>query len=427
MGDVTTSERSPAGQTAEAVARTSYGKLVAFLAASSRDVAAAEDALSEAFAAALSEWPVNGIPDRPEAWLITVGRRKLIDAARRRRTGREAAPHVELLRAELDSLADTPASIPDHRLALMFVCAHRAIDPAVRAPLMLQAILGLDAASIASAFLTAPAAMGQRLVRAKSRIRLAGIAFRLPEPEDLADRLDAVLDAIYAAFTAGWSDPAGTEPRWRDLAEEAIFLGRLVVALLPGQAEARGLLALMLYAEARRAARRMRHGDYVPLAEQNPALWDAPMIQEAEAMLRRASTGGTVGRFQLEAAIQSAHVVRRVTGKPDWAAIERLYDALVAMTGSPVAAINHAVAVAETRGATEGLRLLDVQSGDARLAEYQPYWAARADLLARTGAVEAADDAYRRAIGLEADEGVRRFLEGKRRGQSRVAPSPIPA
>ena len=343
-------------EAAEAVARSSYGKLVAFLAASANDVAAAEDALSEAFAAALAEWPVHGVPDRPEAWLITVGRRKLIDAARRRRTGREAMPHIELLRSELDEFAEASAVIPDHRLALMFVCAHRAIDPAVRAPLMLQAILGLDAAAIASAFLTAPAAMGQRLVRAKSRIRLTGIPFRLPEPEDLAERLDAVLDAIYAAFTAGWNDPAGTEARRHDLAEEAVFLGRLVVALLPDQPEALGLLALMLYAEARRSARRTKGGDYVPLAEQDATCWDSARIREAETILFRASALRATGRFQLEAAIQSAHVVRRLTGRADWAAIERLYDALVRLTGSPVAAINHAVAVAETRGAKDPTR-----------------------------------------------------------------------
>jgi RNA polymerase sigma-70 factor, ECF subfamily len=420
LGDVTTQEAAQeAASTAEAVARASYGKLVAFLAASTRDVAAAEDALSDAFAAALAEWPVHGVPDRPEAWLITVGRRKLIDAARRHRTGKAAAPHLALLRAELDELAEIPAEIPDRRLALMLVCAHPAIDPAMRAPLMLQSILGLDAGLIASAFLISPASMGQRLVRAKARIRHTGIPFRLPEPEDLPERLDAVLDAIYAAFGSGWSDPAGTEPRRRDLAAEAIFLGRLVVALLPEQPEAAGLLALMLYAEARRGARRSPEGAYVPLAEQDPALWDAAPIAEAETLLRRASAGGAIGRFQLEAAIQSAHVVRRVTGVADWPAIEGLYEALVTLTGSPVAAVNHAVAVAETRGAAAGLALLDGLGGDRRLFEYQPYWACRAELLARSGAAEEADVAYRRAIGLETDEGVRRFLEGRRAARGR--------
>ncbi len=397
-------------RTAEAVARDSYGKLIAFLAARTGDVAGAEDALSDAFAAALAEWPAAGIPDNPRAWLATVARRKQLDQFRRHRTRRDSAPHIALLAEELDAAREDQAAIPDERLALMFVCAHRAIEPGIRAPLMLRTVLGLDAATIASAFLVAPTTMGQRLVRAQSRIKLARIPFRVPEPTELQDRLQDVLDAIYVAFAAGWSDPAGTEVRRRDLAGEAIWLGRLAVSLLPDAPEALGLLALMLYAEARRAARRTSRGDYVPLAEQDPASWDQAMIAEAEMLLRRAGAMGAVGRFQLEAAVQSAHAVRRLTGQSDWAAIERLYDALSAITDSPVVAINRAVAVAETRGPKAGLAILDEVANDPRLAEYQPYWAARAGLLARTGAFAAADDAYRHAIGLEADPAVRRFL-----------------
>ncbi len=242
------------GKTAEDVARRSYGKLVAFLAARTRDVAAAEDALSEAFAAALQDWPAHGVPDNPEAWLMTVARRKAVDGARRRKTGDEAAGHLQLLAEELDAVV--PAEIPDERLGLMFACAHPAIDVAVRAPLILQTVLGLDAATIASAFLVSPGAMSQRLVRAKEKIRAAGIPFRVPERADLPERLDAVLAAIYAAFAEGWGDPAAGESRRRDLAEEAIWLGRLVASLLPEEPEALGILALMLHAEARRGARR---------------------------------------------------------------------------------------------------------------------------------------------------------------------------
>jgi RNA polymerase sigma-70 factor (ECF subfamily) len=392
----------------EAVARASYGRLVAYIAARTGDVAGAEDALSEAFATALSDWPTHGVPDNPQAWLLTVARRKQIDAVRRTRTSRAASGRLTLLAEE--AAADPRTDIPDERLALMFVCAHRAIDPRVRAPLMLQTVLGLDAATIASAFLTAPAAMGQRLVRAKGRIKLAGIPFRLPERADLAERLEAVLDAIYAAFSAGWTDPGGTEPNRRDLGLEAIWLGRLVVSLLPDEPEALGLLALMLYAEARRGARRSEAGDYVPLDEQAVAAWDAGMIGQAEALLRRASAKGIVGRFQLEAAVQSAHVVRRRTGRSDWPAIVRLYDALAALTGSPVVAINRAVAVAETAGAAMGLTQLEALAADRRLATYQPYWAARAVLLAGTGRIDEAKTAYSRAIGLEPDPAVRRFL-----------------
>jgi RNA polymerase sigma-70 factor (ECF subfamily) len=340
---------------------------------------------------------------------MVAARRRSIDTARRRRHAGEAADHLRLIADELAGADD--AAIPDERLRLMFACAHPALDPAIRAPLILQTILGFDAATIASAFLVAPAAMGQRLVRAKTKIRQAAIPFRLPEADELRDRLDAVAGAIYAVFTEGWSDPGGTEARRRDLAEEGIWLGRLAVSLLPDEAEALGLLALMLHAEARRGARRDAAGDYVPLDVQDPGLWDARLIEEAEALLHRASSLGAIGRYQLEAAVQSAHVVRRRTGRADWPAIERLYDALLALTGSPVVAINRAVAVAENCGPRAGLAALAALAGDARLGDYQPYWAARAGLMARAGDVEGADEAYRRAIGLEADPAVRRFLQ----------------
>jgi RNA polymerase sigma-70 factor (ECF subfamily) len=409
---------------AAAVARASYGKLVAYLAARTRDVAGAEDALSDAFAAALADWPAHGLPDKPEAWLMTAARRKLIDAARRRRTGEDAAGHLRLMADELRELEEADRAIPDDRLALMFACAHPAIEPSVRAPLILQTLLGFDAAAIASAFLVSPAAMGQRLVRAKNKIREAGIPFRVPERADLAARLDAVLAAIYAAFAEGWSDPAGAEARRRNfaegnLAEEGIWLGRLVASLLPDEPEALGLLALMLHAEARRGARRNGRGDYVPLAEQDPCTWDMELIDEAEALLRGAGRIGAVGRYQLEAAVQSAHAARRATGRTDWAAIARLYDGLLALTGSPVVAINRAIAIAETDGAAAGLAILDGLSDDRRLAEYQPWWAARAGLLSRLGEVAAAEEAYDRAIGLEADPAVRRFLQQRRDGVRR--------
>jgi RNA polymerase sigma-70 factor (ECF subfamily) len=407
-------QRTRAHAAAEAVARASYGKLIAFLAARTGDVAAAEDALSEAFAAALAQWPREGVPEAPEAWLFAVARRRAIDAVRRRRTADAAAGDVRLIAAELASVHSTELAIPDQRLALMFACAHPAIDAAVRAPLMLQTVLGLDAATIGAAFLVSPASMSQRLVRAKTRIAQAGIPFRIPEQSDLPPRLTAVLDAIYAVFTEGWSDPGGTEPRRRDLAEEALWLGRLVVSLRPQEPEALGLLALMLHAEARRGARRNAHGDYVPLTAQDPASWDHALIDEAEAFLRRASAGGATGRYQLEAAVQSAHAVRRLTGRPDWNAIERLYRALLALTQSPVVALNHAIAVAEMRGPAAGLVLLETLRDDKRLAGYQPYWAARAALLARAGDASAADAAYVQAIELEADPAVRAFLQRQR-------------
>src|SRR5215831_182697 len=298
--------------TADAVARRSYGKLVAFLAARTRDVAAAEDALAEAFASALADWPANGCPSNPEGWLLTVARRKMIDFARRRQTAEGATQELQQLALEAAGEAE---AIPDDRLALMFACAHPAIEPAIRAPLILQALLGLDAAMIASAFLVSPAAMGQRLVRAKDKIRQAGIPLRVPEREELAGRLDAVLNAIYAAFAEGWNDPGGTDAARRDLSEEALYLGHLVAELLPEEPEALGLLALMLHAEARRGARRTANNEYVPLTEQDPALWDSRMIDTAESLLLRASSLGNIGRYQIEGALQSAHVHRRRTGR----------------------------------------------------------------------------------------------------------------
>ena len=412
---MTAEDGAEAHGTADAVARRSYGNLVAFLAARTRDVAAAEDALSEAFAAALADWPVNGCPSNPEAWLLTVARRKMIDAARRLRSGEAATAELRFLAEGLDAAA-ADAEIPDRRLALMFTCAHPAIDPGIRAPLMLQVVMGLDAEQIASAFLMSPAAMGKRLVRAKNKIRQAGIPFRIPEREELPARLEAVLDAVYAAFAEGWTDAGGTDVVRRDLTGEAMFLARLVAGLLPEEPEVLGLLALMLHAEARRRARRNADGEYVPFAHQDSELWDWRMIEEAEALIRRAGALGSIGRYQLEGALQSAHVYRHRTGQANWAEVVQLYDALSALTGSPVAAINRALAVAELQGAVAGLAAIEDVAADPRLVEYQPYWAARAELLARTGANEEARRAYEMAIGLERDPAVRRFLERRQSG-----------
>jgi predicted RNA polymerase sigma factor len=406
--------------TAETVARRSYGKLVAFLAAWTRDVAAAEDALSEAFASALVEWPKKGCPANPEAWLLAVARHKTIDAVRRQHTAEISAGELQVRAEGLDAAANE-TEIPDRRLALMFVCAHPAIDAAIRAPLMLQAVLGLDAKIIGSAFLVAPATMGKRLVRAKEKIRQAAIPFSVPEREQLPGRLGAVLDAIYAAFTEGWTDPGGTDIARRDLTEEAFFLAKLVAELLPEEPEVLGLLALMLYAEARRSARRDAQSEYIPLAQQDPALWNEVMIQEAEALLLRARALGSIGRYQLEGALQSAHIYRCRTGHNNWPAVVELYDTLLALTASPVVAINRALAVAEIHGAGAALSELSKVAADVRLAEYQPYWATRAELLAKTGAKNEARDAYELAIGLERDASVRRFLQ---RRQSALA-SPL--
>jgi RNA polymerase sigma-70 factor (ECF subfamily) len=397
---------------AEEVARRSYGKLVAFLASRTRDVAAAEDALSDAFASALTDWPRNGCPRNPEAWLLTVARRKAIDLFRASQRHPSSPEQLELIEAAM--AVPEHNEIPDERLAMMFACAHPSIDAATRAPLILQAVLGLDAKRISSAFLASPSAMGKRLVRAKEKIRQAGIPIRVPGHGELPARLDTVLNAIYAAFSEGWTDPTGSDAARRDLTDEALYLSRLVVSLLPEEPEALGLLALMLHAEARRRARRSASGEFVPLAEQEQALWDHAQIAEAEALLHRASALGRIGRFQLEGAVQSAHVDRCRFGAASWQHVAELYDALYSLTGSPVVLINRALAVAEVEGAAAGLGAMPDQSADPRLAEYQPYWAARSELLARTGAFKEARRANEIAIGLERDPAVRRFLERRR-------------
>jgi predicted RNA polymerase sigma factor len=403
-----------ARSTADQVARRSYGKLVAFLAARTRDVAAAEDALADAFAKALTEWSTNGCPSNPEGWLLTVARRKLIDGARHNKIGETVASQVQLLAEGMEDAAaeaEKGMEIPDQRLALLFACAHPAIEAGIRAPLMLQTVLGLEAKTIAPAFLTSPIAMSKRLVRAKNKIRDAGIPFVVPVRDELADRLDTVLDAIYAAYAEGWTDPNGMDAVRRDLTAEAIFLARLAVELLPNEPEAGGLLALMLYAEARRKARRTQHGEYVPLEEQDPALWDSQMIDGAEAVLHHASTFGKIGRYQLEAALQSAHVHRCRDGHANWDEVVRLYDALATLTSSPVIVINRALAIAELHGAAKALATLKDIEEDDRLREYQPYWAARAALLSKAGAYDEAREAYQIAIGLERESAVRTFLQ----------------
>jgi RNA polymerase sigma-70 factor (ECF subfamily) len=399
---------------AERAARESYGRLLALLAARTRDVAAAEDALSEAFAAALSAWPRGGAPDNPEAWLYAAAKRKLIDAARRRRTAAEGEQQIALGIEEFIADMGSP-SVPDRRLGLMFACAHPAIDESVRTPLMLQAVLGFSAERIAAAFLVEPAAMSQRLVRAKKKIKEAGVGFEIPEPAEWRARVAAVHDAIYAAYGSGWSDPLGADPERRGLAEEAVWLARVLAAHLPDEPEALGLLSLVLHLEARRPARRDREGRFVPLDEQDVSLWRREVIAEAEALLRAASAAKRPGRYQFEAAIQSAHATRAWRGEADWDAIVLLYDALAELTGSPVARLNAAAAMARRDGPEQGLAVAeDSALRYPALNDYQPYWALKADLCARLGRAEAARAAYDEAIVRENDRAVIAFLEQRR-------------
>lgn len=399
-----------ARRAAEEAARASYGKLLAILAARDRDIAAAEDALSEALVSALRVWPETGVPASPEAWLLTAARNRQRNAGRARQVRRAAEPEI----VRRLTLPDPGAPLTDTRLGLMFVCAHPAIDPAARTPLILQTVLGIDAATIARAFLVEPAAMSQRLVRAKARIRDAGLRFALPDPGDLPERTAAVLDAIYAAFGRGW-DSLDRPEAPEALTGEAIWLARLIVELMPDDPEPKGLLALMLFCTARRAARRDSEGRFVPLDRQDARLWDRTMIIEAEGLLTAAARAGRFGRYQCEAAIQSVHIQRPITGRLNLSALRTLYDLLVSQSESLGARIGRAVVIAEAGEADLALAQLDALPA-ARVRLHQPFWVARARVAALAGRQGEAAAALNTAVALTDDPAVRDFLMGQRDG-----------
>jgi predicted RNA polymerase sigma factor len=406
------SDRNEVHGTVERVARDSYGRLVAYLSSRTRDVAGAEDALSEALMAALTVWPRDGVPRNPEAWLLTTARHSLIDCIRHQRVVLDSEPTL-LLHQTNPADETLVTKFPDERLKFLFVCAHPAIDAAMHTPLMLQAVLGLDAARIAGAFLIPAKTMGQRLVRAKTMIRDAGIQFEIPQPNALPQRLDAVLEAIYAAFGIGWDDMAGADQRPCDLAEEAVWLGRVLLELIPDEAEVHAMIALMLHCTARRAARRGPKGEYVPLSEQDPKQWSFSLIAEAERHLSEAAMHGRSGRFQLEAAIQSVHAERAHSGRIEWVAIARFYEQLIRISPTLGTRTGYAAAIAEVKGPEAGLAVLDAIEVDMA-SRYQPYWAVRAYLLREIGRKPESVEAYDRAIGLAEDPAVRQFLLQKR-------------
>jgi len=352
------------------------------------------------------------VPQNPEAWLITTARNSIIHFFRHQRVVLDSEPN-HLLLTQNSAKDPLETNYPDERLKLLFVCAHPAIDPAMHTPLMLQAVLGLDAVCIGGAFLVSPKTMGQRLVRAKTKIRDGGIQFEVPEKRELPGRVDAVLEAIYAAFGIGWDDMAGADQRGRGLAEEAIWLAKVLLQLMPNEAEILGLLALMLYCEARRAARRQRDGRYVPLSEQDPKLWSLPLIEEAERHLAEAFKYARLGRVQLEAAIQSVHAERARSGRIEWAAIEQFYKQLIRISPTIGSQTGYAAALAEADGPDQGLAVPDAIDSSL-VSAYQPYWAVRAHLLQRLEKGPEAQQAYDRAIGLAEDPAIREFLLKKR-------------
>lgn len=392
------------------VARSSYARLRAWLAYEWRDVAAAEDALGTALAKALALWLEQGVPQSPDAWLLSVAKRELLQTARHQRL--HDSPEVQALLDQPERADDAPA-VPDQRLKLLFVCAHPAIDASVRPALMLQTVLGLDAQTIAQAMLTSPSAMAQRLVRAKQKIRDARLRFEEPDLDDLPERLHAVLEAVYAAYGLGWDAlnlgddaSAGQAVELRD---EALFLGRLICELLPQEPEALGLEALMLFCDARTAARQDAAGRFVPLAQQDTALWNRDQIELAEHCLRRAASISKMGPFQLEAAIQSAHCQRLFTGETPWPAVAALYQRLLALAPSTGAAVACAVAHAQAGETGAALALLDALP-QQQVASYQPYWVAKAHVAKIQGEQLAKAQFLQRALGLTSSPALRNHL-----------------
>lgn len=406
-----------ASAAAAAAARESYGRLLAWLAWHWRDIAAAEDALGEAFARALVRWPVDGVPDSPQGWLLAVAKNHLLSVARRERLADNPTLTV-LWPSERDAAPEVPA-VPDDRLRLMFVCTHPAIDATVRSALMLQTVLGLDAARIAAAFLVSPEAMSKRLSRAKAKIKTAGIRFEEPGRDELPARVAAVLEAIYGAYVLHWGQ--SPEARGGELAQEALFLAELVAAQLHGQpeeAEALGLLSLLQACQARVPARLDADGEFVPLDRQDVARWDAALLAAANRHLTRAASMGSPGPFQLEAAIQSAHGHRALTGATPWPEIVVLYQRLLDMAPTIGARIGHAMALAHAQSAERALPLLaDIAaSHGAAVEQHQPWWAARAHLLAMAGRRAEAAEAYERALALTVEPALRRHLAARKAG-----------
>jgi predicted RNA polymerase sigma factor len=389
--------------------RDSYGRLLAVLAAPSRDIAAAEDALADALERGLVRWPDDGIPDNPEGWILTVARNRLRDlwkSSAYRMT--EPQSETEAAPTEFPTEVEDMPAIADRRLELMLVCAHPAIAENIRTPLMLQTVLGIEAAAIAEAFAVEPATMAQRLVRAKKRIRTAGIPFVLPEREDLANRLPAVLEAVYGAYAIDWQlTPQGA--LIDTLSAEALHLALVLADLLPDEPEVLGLAALVCVSEARRPARRTADGGFVPLDEQDTARWDGVLITRGEALLRRAHEFGRPGRFQYEAAIQSVHCSRATAGEVDGEALRKLHRALLRVAPSLGAAVASAAVDGQLDGPDAGLRALDAIAYPA-VERFQPAWSTRAHLLAEAGRVADAAEAYRRAIELTSDPGVAEYL-----------------
>lgn len=402
---------SPAASV-EAVFREERGRLLAALVRRFGDLDLAEEVTSEAIEAALARWPVDGVPPKPGAWLMTTARRRAVDRLRR---DQAFAARLAVLQVEADRAGPVPAAepggdLPDERLQLFFTCAHPALAAEDRAALTLHCLAGLTTPEVARAFLVPPATMAKRITRAKKKIREARIPFRVPGADELPERLPGVLQVVYSTFTEGYAASSGPHLQRLDLAEEAIRLARILRRLLPGEREVAGLLALLLLVHARRAARTGPGGELVLLEEQDRGRWDRPLIEEGRALVTAALTGGPAGPYGVQAAIAALHDEADDVAATDWPQVVALYDVLMALAPSPVVALNRAVAVAMRDGPAAGLELLDGLAGEPLLRGHHPYPAARADLLRRLGRGDEAAAAYREALALAGTEPERALL-----------------
>lgn len=384
----------------------------------------AEEALHEAFTAAVAQWQDEGVPDNPVSWLVSTGRFKAIDSIRRSARFHRAQNEVVV---RLESINETnagrsDADVEDDRLRLIFTCCHPAIAPQVQIPLTLREVCGLTTEEIASAFLTSPSTMAQRIVRGKTKIREARIPYTIPTEQELPERLEAVLAVIYLVFNEGYSASTGDSLTRQDLSEEAIRLGRLLVALLHDP-ETLGLLALMLLQESRRVARTNASGELILLDDQDRSLWDQEKIREGTSLVERAIETGEVGSYTVQAAIAAAHAGAATSEQTDWAQIVSWYDLLLQIHNSPIIALNRAVAIAMQDGAAVGLELVDAILSRGELTEYRLAHATRADFLRRLGRRDEARDAYQRAIELTSQSAERKFLELRLQEQVRAGSS----
>jgi RNA polymerase sigma-70 factor, ECF subfamily len=409
-GGMDTLETAQVHQLVDDVYRAESRRVLATLIRVLGDFELAEEALQDAFAAAVEQWPRDGVPENPQAWLVSAGRFKAIDTIRRRaRFDASLAALAERVESKSRAAESRDDGVEDDRLRLIFTCCHPALAPEAQVALTLREVCGLTTEEIASAFLTTPPTLAQRIVRAKAKIRDAGIPYQVPDKEDLPARLETVLQVVYLVFNEGYAASAGDSVTRADLSGEAIRLGRLLVQLLP-DAEAIGLLALMLLHESRRAARTSPAGDIILLDDQDRSLWNREQINEGRTLASRALASRPIGPYTLQAAISAVHAAAPSAQATDWVQIVALYDLLLAANPSPIVELNRAVAVAMRDGAEIGLSLIDAILARGDLSDYHLAHAAQADLCRRLGRIHDARSAYQQALVLARQEPERRFL-----------------